>query len=186
MYYCPKCAAQNADDAKYCRSCGANVSLVPQALTGRLPEAWPDALKAEGEVQNRSGRRRRSKEPPSLEKGLQNIFIGVAFLIIFLAGLLFFRSGFMIWIWFIIPALACMGEGIGQFMRAKHEQPALTPPLKAAAVKPPPPLVSELPARTTSEILQPPLSVTEGTTRHLDAESSKRYFDPLNRPADKV
>ena len=186
MYYCPKCAAQNAEDAKFCRSCGANISLVPQALTGRLPEALPDALKAEDEDQNGSGRRRKSKEPAYLEKGIQNIFIGVAFLIIFLAGLLFFRGAFMIWIWFIIPALACLGEGIGQFMRAKREQPALTPRFGATAVMPPAPRVSELPARATSEIPQPPFSVTEGTTRHLDAESSKRYFDALNRPADKV
>jgi hypothetical protein len=43
--YCPKCATQNTDETKFCRSCGSNLSLVPQALTGRLPEA-------------RSGRRR--------------------------------------------------------------------------------------------------------------------------------
>ncbi|MGH9956462.1 MAG: zinc-ribbon domain-containing protein, partial [Pyrinomonadaceae bacterium] len=32
--FCPKCAAQNLDGASYCRVCGANISLVPQAITG--------------------------------------------------------------------------------------------------------------------------------------------------------
>ncbi|MGI9105935.1 MAG: zinc-ribbon domain-containing protein, partial [Pyrinomonadaceae bacterium] len=36
--YCPKCGTQNVDDASFCRGCGANVSLIPQALDGRLPE----------------------------------------------------------------------------------------------------------------------------------------------------
>ena len=35
--YCPNCAAQIEDTQKYCRSCGANVSLVSQALKGILP-----------------------------------------------------------------------------------------------------------------------------------------------------
>ena len=36
--FCPKCAAQNADDAKFCRACGTDISLVPQAVTGQLAE----------------------------------------------------------------------------------------------------------------------------------------------------
>ncbi|MGH9903752.1 MAG: zinc-ribbon domain-containing protein, partial [Pyrinomonadaceae bacterium] len=37
--FCPRCAAQNVDDASFCRACGTNISLVPQALTGRFSEA---------------------------------------------------------------------------------------------------------------------------------------------------
>ncbi len=36
--YCPKCGAQNAEDVKYCRVCGVNLSLVPKALSGELPQ----------------------------------------------------------------------------------------------------------------------------------------------------
>ena len=34
--FCPKCATQNLDGASFCRTCGANISLVPQALTGQM------------------------------------------------------------------------------------------------------------------------------------------------------
>ena len=37
--FCPKCASQNVDGAHFCRACGANISLVPQALTGQFPVA---------------------------------------------------------------------------------------------------------------------------------------------------
>ncbi len=37
--FCPKCATQNVDGASFCRSCGANISLIPQALSGQLPTA---------------------------------------------------------------------------------------------------------------------------------------------------
>ncbi len=42
--FCPKCAAQNLDGASYCRVCGANISLVPQALTGQLSPADEEGL----------------------------------------------------------------------------------------------------------------------------------------------
>ena len=36
IMFCPKCATQNLDGASFCRACGANISLVPQALTGQM------------------------------------------------------------------------------------------------------------------------------------------------------
>ena len=36
--YCPNCAA-TIDGVKFCRSCGSNVSLVPQAMSGQLPQS---------------------------------------------------------------------------------------------------------------------------------------------------
>ena len=57
--YCPKCANKNAEAKKFCRSCGSNLSLVPQALTGRLPEAFfgqkatpPTANRRPGHIAN--------------------------------------------------------------------------------------------------------------------------------------
>ncbi|MFN2482444.1 MAG: zinc-ribbon domain-containing protein, partial [Pyrinomonadaceae bacterium] len=40
--FCPKCAAHNLDEAKFCRACGADISLVPQALTGQLAPVGED------------------------------------------------------------------------------------------------------------------------------------------------
>ncbi len=168
--YCPRCAVNNVDDASFCRACGANISLVPQALTGRLPEK----LVSNPEIRPAGASRRGKKEPPGIEKAVQSIFIGIAFLLICLTGLLFFRGGFMIWIWFIIPALANVGQGIGQFMRLKREDNLRVSSYgfdrtAPASLVTPVPRFNELPPRDTAEILGPPTSVTEGTTRHLDA-----------------
>ncbi len=33
--FCPRCAAQNLDDAKFCRACGTNLESIALALSGR-------------------------------------------------------------------------------------------------------------------------------------------------------
>src|SRR5882762_3876555 len=43
LMYCPKCATENIDSARFCRACRANLSLVPQALSGHVREETPDA-----------------------------------------------------------------------------------------------------------------------------------------------
>ena len=35
--YCPRCAQQNSDDAKFCRACRENLKVITQAMTRRLP-----------------------------------------------------------------------------------------------------------------------------------------------------
>jgi len=174
--FCPKCGANNLDDAKFCRSCGADIHLVPQALTGHLPEGALEVREGEGKAERK--KRKKAKEPPTLEQGLENFFLGIAFLVIFLLGLTYFNALYMLWIWFIIPALAGVGEGIGQVIRSLRESPALPPAAAAAdfrpeAIAPPAARRSELPAADTSEILTPPVSVTESTTRNLAERSPK-------------
>jgi hypothetical protein len=76
----------------------------------------------------------------------------------------------------LIPAGACAGEGIGQFLRIQREKalggarPPLMPIVREAPLK-------NLPPRDTSEMLKQPLSVTEGTTRHLSPEPPARNLD---------
>jgi hypothetical protein len=178
--YCPRCAAQNLDDAKFCRACGADIRLVPQALQGTLPPAalkkdWKDGMETRA-------KERRAKEkkraPATIDAGLKNIFQGFGLLAIFLVGLFVFHGAFWVTVWFIIPALASMGEGIGQLIRARQEQAQLSrPPLyDSEQVRPasfaPASGFKELAALDTAEIAgTPPPSVTEMTTRHLDAPS---------------
>ncbi|HVF57151.1 MAG TPA: zinc-ribbon domain-containing protein [Pyrinomonadaceae bacterium] len=167
--FCPKCATQNADDAKFCRACGADISLVPQALNGQIAER-PVAAD-ETHLDGRAHLRRQERgEGTSVERAVSNIAIGIAFLIIFLGGLLFFQRGFMAWVWMIIPAMACLGKGVGQYLRYKQEQERLAPPTFVPAPSLPYQRQSATIAQHgTSELLTPPSSVTEGTTRHLDA-----------------
>lgn len=156
--YCPSCAAVNNDDAKFCRGCGANLSLVPQALTGQLPDA----------ASARSHQRGKHGKGPTIGDGIQKSFIGVAFLLIALI-LRFSGGGRGWWFWMLIPSFALLGTGIAEIVNARLSAGA-TP-----AAMPPAPRPAEMPPHTTGPIVPPP-SVTEGTTRHLDAtpDSYKR------------
>ena len=60
--YCPKCGAQAADETKYCRACGQNLTTVSQAMMKSLPVDKDD--------------------PQKLEHAIKNISLGVGFLII--------------------------------------------------------------------------------------------------------
>ena len=150
--FCPKCATQNLDGASFCRSCGANISLVPQALTGQLtPQNEEQNLTAE-EVCAPGRRRRREL---TLDIAFKNMFTGVAFLLISIALSRSIGAGW--WFWMLIPAFGLMGTGVAQYIRLRERQnqprELPRPPVRPTEhFIPPPP---------------PPASVTEGTTRHL-------------------
>ena len=166
--FCPKCAAQNLEGASYCRVCGANISLVPQALTGQLQQSGEEDLSRFEKRQLR----RHGKEA-SLERAFKNVFMGIAFLLVSMA-LLFSRMGTGWWFWMLIPAFSMMGTGIAQFIRLKegtNRSLSFQNPAQPAIHTPPP---VNFPRRNTGELIAPPPSVTEGTTRHLGAEAPTR------------
>ena len=153
--FCPKCATQNLDGASFCRGCGANISLVPQALTGQLvrPEE-------ETSVLHERGRRRRRREL-TLDEAFKNVFLGIAFFII--AILLSRTIGQVWWFWMLLPAFSLMGRGIAQYIRIRDREKQHTPSLPPS------------PARHTEQLMPPHVpSVTEGTTRHLNSKPSDR------------
>lgn len=173
--FCPKCAAQNLEGASFCRACGANISLVPQALTGQLPEADPE----EPERSRDARRRRRHSGPPTVSEGIGQTFMGIGFLVLAAALALFGgEMGGRWWFWMLIPAFIFLGKGIGQVVQAKQQARSL--PQSTAqfspAISTPRPL-SALPPRNTAELTRSPPSVTEGTTRHLGAEAPTRHLD---------
>jgi hypothetical protein len=174
--YCPKCATQNLEGASFCRSCGANISLIPHALSGQLPPARQD-----DEIDiGRRGRRRHGRRELSLDHAFKNVFMGVAFLIISMA-LAFSRMGTGWWFWMLIPAFSMMGTGIAQYIRLKErEKKAFLPGTIGQPSMMPPRAVDSFPAPNTGELVPPPPSVTEGTTRHLGAERPTRHFDESN------
>ncbi|HEX8559900.1 MAG TPA: zinc ribbon domain-containing protein [Pyrinomonadaceae bacterium] len=165
--FCPRCATQNAEDAKFCRSCGTDISLVPQVLTGALAERLAAA------DEPRHGRRRRrgrgDREPPSIERAVKSLFIGVAFIFIAFAVRTWGPGGSVWWFWMFLPAAAMLAEGVSTYLRLASEgkgAPPAQPYASAQAAVQPPRAASALPPRDTGEMIPPP-SVTEGTTRHL-------------------
>jgi hypothetical protein len=166
--YCPSCGTQNADGASFCRGCGANVSLVPQALTGRLPSEPGGAEAAPLPIGPNPVRRGGA---PSIEKAVIPFFTGLAFLFVAFA-LAFTRVGHGWWFWMFIPAFTLMGRGVAEYLRLKQHESE-----RASAFRTPsaPPAVP--PARDTGA-LPPhqtpagyaPGSVTENTTRLLEQD----------------
>jgi hypothetical protein len=187
--FCPRCAAHNTDDARYCRVCGADISLLPQVLSGELTAAL--SVTDESAVEEKGKRRRsrkgktKEKQPPTLEKAFENIGVGLAFLIISIMIAFFMPGGAYWWFWMLIPAGACAGEGIGQFLRIQREKTlgGARPPLMPIAREAP---LKNLPPRDTSEMLQQPLSVTEGTTRHLSPELPPRNLDEQSKRSESM
>lgn len=170
--FCPKCATQNVDGASFCRSCGANVSLIPQALSGQMAQAPEASLEEGGRARRRHGRRE-----PSLDHAFKNVFMGVSFLVVAIA-LAFSRMGAGWWFWMMIPAFSMMGTGVAQYIRIRErEKRALRPGNFGQPAMQPPQNAGSFPARQTGELMAPPPSVTEGTTRHLGAETPTRHFD---------
>lgn len=169
--FCPKCATQNLDGASFCRSCGANISLVPQALTGQLGKPQTEEVAEE---------KRQDRRELTLDQAFKNIFMGIAFLLI---AIVLSRTGMgrAWWFWLLLPAFMAAGTGIAQYIRLREKE-------KRAALQAPPVgrafpdrFQAEMPARHPDELRAPAPSVTEGTTRHLGVEAPTRHLDVNER-----
>jgi hypothetical protein len=168
--FCPKCATQNVDGASFCRSCGANISLIPHALNGQLP-----AAPADDDV-GRAFRRKRRKEP-SLDDGIRHLMMGIAFIVVSVLIGKYSPGGWTWWYWMLIPAATFLGRGISDIIRSRQTKavaPKFEQPQMSSGAR-----LQSLPVARTGELMTPVPSVTEGTTRHLGAEAPTRHFDPL-------
>ncbi len=150
--YCPKCGSQTLDEAKFCRGCGADVSLVPMAITGQLtPVSMPP--------------------PPSRDiqrsqaRAITNTMTGFGFLVVAFSALIFAPAGHLWWFWMLIPAFALMGTGLAAYARYRTMirgipgMPLLPTSDDLANGR------ASLKSGFTGAL--PPPSVSEVTTRHL-------------------
>lgn len=178
--FCPKCGTQNPDEGKFCRSCGTDLATVSQALSGNVnsrkntsgtfvPITPVDLLSD------------RSK-PPRWESAISNAFIGVAFIIIsVILGVTNAANGRNWWFWMLIPGFACLGTGIAQYIHLRkmerrsfpsgqRDEPRAFADASANASLPPTQTAYVAPESRfkTGELVAPPPSVTDHTTRHLE------------------
>src|ERR1700732_5107301 len=96
--FCPKCATDNLEGARFCRSCGANVSLLPQALSGQLPLAEPEVSGEGRDDYSRRGRRRRHKQA-SIDEGIKRAISGLGFICVAFGVFYFAPAGRLWWFW---------------------------------------------------------------------------------------
>jgi predicted lipid-binding transport protein (Tim44 family) len=122
--FCPKCGSNQGEGRKFCTSCGTNLLLVSQALSGKLPQSNP--LPPTPHTLVRDPQR-------ELTKGLYFAIIGGGIIAGKLIGFLFtgFRGGFGFWgfVGFILLAI-----GIARII-------AYRPHVNASAEASPPPQV---------------------------------------------
>ncbi len=170
--YCPNCAAP-FDGVKFCRSCGSNVSLVPQAMSGQLPQS------DDAEDERHRGHRHRRKKEPTVESAVTEFFAGIGFVVAAIGFLVYVPKG-EFWEWLLgwsmlIPAFVLIGEGVGKYLRWKEhqrKQTSLKEPENQPGAYQSPSQTPALSAPTTSELVKPS-SVAEQTTRHLESSRQR-------------
>jgi hypothetical protein len=123
----------------------------------------------------RHGRRHRRHGPPSIERAIRSLFMGIAFVCLAFAIRTWAPAGHIWWFWMFIPAASMLADGVATYVRLAEEKNRLAPPayVPTQAAVPPPRHVSALPQRDTGEMIPPP-SVTEGTTRHLGVPAERK------------
>ena len=111
--YCPNCAAP-IDGVKFCRSCGSNVSLVPQAMSGQLPQV--DDAEGKRRLGRHSHReywesRSHRMREPSIDRATTSVFSGIGFLLAAMFVCFYFPGGFT-WGWaFLFQTTVWGGAG---------------------------------------------------------------------------
>ena len=171
--FCPKCATQNLEDARFCRSCGTDISLVPQLLSGQLAVRLAEADETK---RARRGHWHDDRQPPSIERAVKGLFMGIAFIFIAFAVRAWAPGGHVWWFWMFLPAAGLLASGVANYLRLASEgkgtaaaQPYATAPTPVAPQRP----ASALPPPVPNEMIQPP-SVTEATTRHLGVPAERK------------
>src|SRR6266404_8944891 len=153
--YCPKCGTQNNDETKFCRDCGENLQVISQAMTRRLPAFVVRKMDAYLVRKNRELRR----------NSIGYSVIGSLFILLGLYDVIGTGAS---WAgeWFHI-AFGCfmLLLGLWDHMVYKRSLPFDVKVAKMRASD----TNNGLPPHDAAQIVGPPVSITESTTKHLDA-----------------
>jgi ribosomal protein L40E len=168
IMFCPKCGAQNPEDTSFCRQCGEDLSLVSKAMAKQLPLVIADKIE---------GALRRS---PTIQlewlkilrlRAKGELLVGVVSL---LALIWFFAlgRGNPEFAYGMFTTVACYLIVLGLWDYRKARQLGSSRGEAQAAELSAARTTKELMPPDLSEAVRPP-SVTESTTRHLDAAAKR-------------
>jgi hypothetical protein len=171
--YCPRCAAQNLDDVKFCRACGTNLETVALALSDQHHPAKLSKDEDEKPETEKSWLEKRREGMDGIVKGTG--LMGASLLIGVALGL-FSNAPDWIIIWAALAGwMACWGfisivSGIGALAESRFMRRQLGKTASGSTAPAAQPLSSGhqvmLPDALDTHALPPP-SVTEQTTRPL-------------------
>ena len=183
--YCPQCATPNADDVKFCRSCGKELEAVALALSGK--SAKPDKGGA-GRVEPKTAQDWMEKHVEGVT-GITRGSILLAVPLLVGAAMALFMTAFfeapwmqlwMVFFWVVLFGWMAvwggiqMAYGISGVLEAKSRlrlmgltgvRPAVDAPTPESLSRGGAPQIANAHA---AFVPAPRVSVTEGTTRHLD------------------
>jgi hypothetical protein len=104
--YCPRCATQNLEGVKFCRSCGTNIEAVALALAGR-PDA---AAVSRGDAKNSTARTGLEKRSEGLKKIVRATGLLGSSALVGAALALFSHEPDWIVLWVVFAGwMACLG-----------------------------------------------------------------------------
>ena len=155
--YCPSCSTQSIEGAKFCKTCGMNLGVVTQALSGGVTVTDP--------LRDREYKRARKQ----ISDGIQGFSVGAAFLAG--AALAYFIMPRNTYVYVVALGLALVGiiilfRSIGRIIDAKVGQKLLDPALQPRGTG----------GLTSSQPNQTPVALNTRQSQRLVA-------DPLRNPA---
>lgn len=183
--YCPQCATPNADDVKFCRSCGRELEAVALALNGKSEKPVKAGAK---QAEQRTAQHWLEKQVEGTSGIIRGSILLAVSVLIGAAMALFMPASFdapwiLIWIvffgWMAVWGGIEMAYGISNVLEAKSRLRLmrLTGERQAIDAKTPESAFIGGPTRGADAhadlVPAPPASVTEGTTRHLDDHVEK-------------
>jgi hypothetical protein len=161
--FCPKCGSQNAEETKFCRGCGEDISNVLAVLDGKAP----------------AGHELAEKEIDLSSRAWRGLIGGMGFLILSGIGFGLSTRTWVMGFFGLMFAIVFLSTGISRFIQARalkrlreartSASPATLPSGMPDYIERPRPLFE------TDDLTAKPPSVTEHTTTRLELEHDPEH-----------